>query len=136
MTDKRSLRRRFVGGGVVSLLMAGVLVALSGSPTNPAALFPVAWLVAGGGALLLAGRRERVPLGVGTATWPRVGAFGLALLALGSSTIGFLQLLEGPAGLGWLNAAVPIVVSLLLAFVALECWLGGVGLDEEAFVVE
>lgn len=136
MTTKRSLRRRFVGGGVVSVLLAVVLVALSEGATTPAAVVPIAWLVAGGGALLVAGRTERLPLGVTTVGWPRVAAVGLAVLSIGSSTIGFLQFLTGPAGFGWLTGTITLVVALLLALATLECWLGGVGLDEEAFAVE
>ena len=134
MTTKQSLRRRFLGGGVASLATAVVLVVLGDS--TAVSLLPAAWLAVGGGALLVAGRRERVSLGAATVSWPRIGAFGLAIIALGSSTLGFLQLLEGPDGWGWLTAGIALVVSLLLAFVALECWLGGVGLDEEAFAVE
>lgn len=136
MTDKDTLRRRFLGGGLLSLVVAGVLVFVLGVPADPVAWLPIAWLVVGGAALLVAGARERLPLGVTTVGWPRVAAFGLGVLAIGSSTFGFLHFLEGGGALGLLNAGVAIVLAMVLALVALECWLGGVGIDEDAFVVE
>ncbi|AFZ73298.1 hypothetical protein [Natronobacterium gregoryi] len=136
MSDKERVRRRLVGGGVVTLVMVGLLAILTGVPTRGVDLLPFAWLAAGGVALLLAGRYERLPLGVVPVGWPRVAAVGLAILAVGSSTLGFLQLLANPSMLGLLQVGLALFVALLLAFGALECLLGGVGLDEETFVVE
>ncbi|SDR15097.1 hypothetical protein [Natronobacterium texcoconense] len=136
MSDKEEVRSRLVGGGVVTLVIVGLLAVLIGVPTRGAELLPLAWLGGGGLALLLAGRYERLPLGVVTVGWPRVAAVGLGILAVGSSTFGFLQLLANPSMLGLLQVGLALFVALLLAFGALECWLGGVGLDEETFVVE
>lgn len=136
MSDKESVRSRLVGSGVVTLVLVGLLVLVAGVPTRAPEQFLIAWLAVGGIALLLAGRYERLSLGVASVGWPRVAAVGLAILAVGSSTIGFLQLLAAPSTLGLLQATLALFVGLLLAFGTLECLLGGVGLDEETFVVE
>ena len=136
VTDKENVRRRLVGGGVVSLVILAILLLVVGTPTTVAAAAPFAWLAVGGLALLLAGQLERLPLGVVTVGWPRVAGVGLAVLALGSSVIGFGQLLVVPGVWGLLQATLAVLVGLLLAFGALECLLGGVGLDEETFAVE
>lgn len=136
MTDKESVRRRLVGGGVVSMAMAAVLVLVVGAPATLAEALPFAWLAGGGLALFAAGWRERLSLGVATVGWPRVAALGLAILAAGSSTIGFGLLLTGSGALSVLQGLLGLFVALLLAFGALECLLGGVAIDEHAFVVE
>ncbi|OVE85310.1 hypothetical protein [Natronolimnobius baerhuensis] len=135
MTDKAAFRRRLLGGGLLSLVMAvGLAVALE--PTTPTAWLPVAWIGIGGLALLTAAGLERLPLGVVTIGWPRVAAVGLGILALGSSTFGFVQLLTEASSLSLIYAGFALVAALALAIVTLECLLGGVGLDEETFAVE
>lgn len=104
MTDKAAFRRRLLGGGLLSLVMAvGLAVALE--PTTPTAWLPVAWIGIGGLALLTAAGLERLPLGVVTIGWPRVAAVGLGILALGSSTFGFVQLLTEASSLSLIYAA-------------------------------
>lgn len=133
---KNTVRRRFAGGGAVTLLLAGVLAVLFGGPTTPVALAVLGWLAIAGSALLVAGVRERISLGATTVGWPRVAAFGLATLALGSTTLGFARLFGGGGGWALLNGLVLLLVGLVLVRVALECWLGGVRTDEETFAVE
>ncbi|MWV38322.1 hypothetical protein [Natrialba sp. INN-245] len=136
MTDTEDVRRRLVGGGVIAAGSVVVLVVLAGIPTTLAEAVPVVWIAVGGGMLILAGRLERLSLGVTAVGWPRIGAVGLAILALGSSTVGFVQLLEASGWGGLLNAVFALGVALILAFGALECWFGGLQIDEDAFVVE
>ncbi|WP_049927708.1 hypothetical protein [Halopiger goleimassiliensis] len=136
MTDKESVRRRLVGGGVVSIGMLALLLVVVGAPATVPEAIPFAWFGVGGLALLVAGRRERVSLGGTSVGWPRVAGVGLAVLALGSSVLGFAYLLVAPDAWSLLRAALALLVGLLLSFGALECLLGGVGLDEETFAVE
>ncbi|RQG86913.1 hypothetical protein EA462_14735 [Natrarchaeobius halalkaliphilus] len=133
---KETVRHGFAVAGVVTGLLAGGLVVLSGGLETTGERAMILWLAVAGGALFVAGVRERFPLGVVTVGWPRVAAFGLALLALGSSVIGFTQLFTGPSGLGILNVVVALFVAMYVGVVALECLLGGVRMDEETFVVE
>ncbi|MEY7848779.1 hypothetical protein AB7C87_06190 [Natrarchaeobius sp. A-rgal3] len=136
MTDTEDVRRRLVGGGAISAGGVVILVVLAGVPTTPAEAIPVVWIGVGGVLLVLSGRLERLSLGVTTVGWPRVGAVGLAILAVGSSTVGFVQLLEASGWFGLLNAVFALGVALILAFGALECWFGGLQIDEDAFAVE
>lgn len=130
-----SLRRRLgVCGGVTLAVVAG-LFALGG-PTTTIDLFLIGWLAFGGLALLVVGVRDRLALGVTTVGWPRIAAVGLAVLSVAASSVGFLQLLTAPGGWGILTACLALGTSLILAFGALECGLGGVQLDEELFTVE
>ncbi|SFB83971.1 hypothetical protein SAMN05444422_102321 [Halobiforma haloterrestris] len=136
MTRKEDVRRRLAGGGAVSIAIAGLLVLAVGTPTAPTEVLPFAWLVVSGAALLAAGRLERLPLGVVAVGWPRVAAVGLAMLSIGSSTLGFGRLFTASDIFGLAQAALALFTALLLALAALECLLGGVGLDGEAFLVE
>ncbi len=104
MSTKQSVRRRFLGGGFVSLAIAGGLFVAFGAPTQLEDLLLLSWLAIGGLALVVAAAVERLPLGVVSVSWPRIGAVGLAVLALGSSTVGFVQLLEVSGWVGLLNA--------------------------------
>ncbi|NGM68122.1 hypothetical protein G6M89_03695 [Natronolimnobius sp. AArcel1] len=135
MTEKDAFRRRLLGGGLLSLVLAGGL-ALSLEPTELLTWLPTAWIGTGGLALLIAASVERLPLGVTTIGWPRIAAVGLAILALGSSTFGFVQLLTGASSLSLVYAGFALVAALALSIVTLECLLGGVGLDGETFAVE
>ncbi|ELY65760.1 hypothetical protein [Natronococcus jeotgali] len=131
MSDRKDrLRRGFLGVGVVTLVLAVGIVVLAGTTPVTAALF--GWLAVGGGLLIVAGVRERL----GSVGWPRIGAVGLAVLALGATTLGFTQLLAGAGGWTLLNGLVMLVVGLALVLLALECWLGGVGISAETFAVE
>lgn len=131
MSDRKDrLRRGFLGVGVVTLVLALGIVVLAGPTPVTAALF--GWLAVGGCLLVAAGSRERIA-GVG---WPRIGAVGLAVLALGSTTLGFTQLLAGAGGWTLLNGVVMLFVGLALVLFALECWLGGAGMDPETFAVD
>ncbi|ADD04847.1 uncharacterized protein Nmag_1267 [Natrialba magadii ATCC 43099] len=130
-----TLQRRLLGGGLVALLVAASLLTLDGAGAT-LNQFIVGWLAAGGALLVVAGLQNRFPLGVATLGWPKLAAAGLAILSIGSSTVGFLQLFVAPAGLGLLNGILAVLAALVLALGALECWLGGVLLDEELFAVE
>ncbi|MDG5819173.1 hypothetical protein [Natronococcus sp. A-GB7] len=131
MSDRKDrLRRGFLGVGVVTLVLALGIVALAGPTPVTAALF--GWLAVGGCLLVAAAVSERLA-GVG---WPRIGAVGLAVLALGATTLGFVQLLAGAGGWTLLNGLVMLIVGLVLVLLTLECWLGGVGMDPETFAVD
>lgn len=130
-----TLQRRFLGGGLVTLAVAVGLPVLGGL-TTAIDLFLVSWLAVGGVFLVVAGTQNRVPLGIATVGWPRIAAVGLAVLSLGSSSFGFMQLLTSPSGWGLLNAGLALLASLVLALATLECVLGGVQLDEELFSVD
>ncbi|MFP8951591.1 hypothetical protein ACLI4Z_01285 [Natrialbaceae archaeon A-arb3/5] len=134
MSDTSGIRGNLVGGGVVTLGMVVVLIGATGVPTGAADLLPVVWFTVGGVLLLAAGRLDRFPLGVTSVGWPRTAAVGLAILAAGSSALGFLQLMIGTDGWDFVQAGMSLVLSLFLAIGALECWHGGIALDEDAFV--
>ncbi|RQH01926.1 hypothetical protein [Natrarchaeobius oligotrophus] len=133
---KETIRHGFAAAGFVTILLAAGIVVLSGGLPASGTAWLIGWFVAAGLALLVAGLRERLPLGVTTVGWPRVAAVGLALLAIGSSTVGFATLLSGPSGFGLVNVAVTLFVAVYVGFVALECWFGGVRMDENTFAVE
>ncbi|THE63933.1 hypothetical protein D8Y22_15910 [Salinadaptatus halalkaliphilus] len=136
MHSRDRIRRTLAGGGALTLAMVVVLLAIADVPTAPAQLLPIAWFGVGGALVILAGRRDRLSLGTVRVGWPRVAAVGLALLAIGSSTLGFVQLLVGTGGWGLAQAAISLLVSFVLAVGALECLLGGVAIDEDAFDIE
>jgi hypothetical protein len=131
---KETIRRGFAGAGFVTVLLAVGFVVFAG--VTPLSAFMAGWLGIGGALLALAGVRERVSLGGSSVGWPKVGAVGLAALALGSTTIGFTQLLTGTGVWQLANGVVMLFVGLYLVFVALECWLGGVRMGPETFAVE
>ncbi|RQG91023.1 hypothetical protein [Natrarchaeobius chitinivorans] len=133
---KDTVRRGFAAAGFVTILLAGGIVVFWGGLSAPGAAWQIGWLVIVGLTLFAAGVRERLPLGVRTVGWPRVAAVGLALLAVGSSTVGFATLLSGPSGFGLLTAAVTLFVAVYGGLFALECWFGGLRMDEETFAVE
>ncbi|ELZ01548.1 hypothetical protein C482_07229 [Natrialba chahannaoensis JCM 10990] len=130
-----TLQRRLLGGGLVALLVAAGLLTLDGAGAT-LNQFIVGWLAAGGALLVVAGLQTRFPLGVVTLGWPKLAAAGLAILSIGSSTVGFLQLFVAPVGWGLLNGILAVLAALVLALGALECWLGGVLLDEDLFAVD
>ncbi|OIB58294.1 hypothetical protein [Natrialba sp. SSL1] len=130
-----TLQRRLLGGGLVALLVAAGLLTLDGAG-DTLTQFIMGWLAAGGALLVIAGLQSRFPLGVATLGWPKLAAAGLAILSVGSSTVGFLQLIVAPVGWGLLNGILAVLAALVLALGALECWLGGVLLDEELFAVD
>ncbi|WP_394739144.1 hypothetical protein [Natronococcus roseus] len=131
MSDRKDrLRRGFLGVGVVTLVLAVGIVVLAGPTPVTAALF--GWLAIGGCLLVAAAVRERLA-GVG---WPRIASVGLAVLALGATTLGFVQLLAGAGGWTLLNGILMLVVGLVLVLLTLECWLGGVGIAPETFAVD
>ncbi|WP_293027791.1 hypothetical protein [Natronococcus sp.] len=135
MSDrKESVKRGFAVAGAVTLLLAVGIVVLAG--TTPVTLLLFAWFATAGGLLLVAGVRERISLGDTGVGWPRIGAVGLATLALGSTTLGFTQLLAGAGGWTLLNGVVMLFVGFALVLFALECWLGGAGMDPETFAVD
>jgi hypothetical protein len=132
--QKETVRRGFVGAGVVTALLAVGFVIFAG--TTPIATAMFGWLATVGVLLFAAGVRERVSLGGATVGWPRIGAVGMAILALGSTTLGFVQLLDVPGGWRLFNGVAMLFVGFVLVLFALECWLGGVGMDSETFAVE
>lgn len=131
MSDRKDrLRRGFLGVGVVTLVLALGIVVLAGTTPVTAALF--GWLALGGCLLVAAAVRERIA----SVGWPRIGAVGLAVLALGATTLGFVQLLAGAGGWTLLNGILMLIVGLVLVLLTLECWLGGVGIASETFAVD
>ncbi|MFC4439300.1 MULTISPECIES: hypothetical protein [Natrialbaceae] len=131
---KETVRHGFTGAGIVTMLLAVGLVAFGG--VTPVTGFLAGWLAIVGTLLFVAGVRERVSVGGATVGWPRIGAVGMAALALGSTTLGFAQLLTGSGGWQLFNGIAMLFVGLYLVWVALECWLGGVRMDQETFAVE
>jgi hypothetical protein len=135
MSDRKdTVRRGFVGAGLLSGLLGVGFVVFEG--VTPVSLFVVGWLGLAGALLVVAGVRERVPIGGSAVGWPKLGAVGLGVLALGSTTLGFTQLLIGTGGWQLANGVIMLLVGLYLVFVALECWLGGVRMDPETFTIE
>lgn len=134
---KTVLRHGFVGGGVATLLLAGLFV-FAGDPTGPVMPVLAGWLAVVGFALLLAGTRERVTVAGRTVGWPRVAAGGIAVLGIGAAGFGVAQLrsLETASGPWLLAVAVTVFGIGYVAWFALECWAGGRRLDEEMFAVE
>ncbi|SEW13555.1 hypothetical protein [Natrinema salifodinae] len=134
---KAVVRRGFAGGGIATLLLAGLFL-IGGEPTQPSTLAMTAWLAAVGVALFIAGTRERVILGTRTVGWPRLAAVGIGVLAVGWGIVGFSQLREfETAGGPWLlTAAITLFSLAYFAWFARECWTGGYYLDEETFAVE
>ncbi|QSW99942.1 hypothetical protein [Haloterrigena alkaliphila] len=137
-TRKAVVRRGLAGGGVATLLLAVAFVAALGVPTTPSRLAIVAWLVAVGGGMLAAGRRERVSVGSTTLEWPRVAAIAIATLAVGWGGISAASLRagDGITGLGPLEAVLTVAMVGYFAWFARECWLGGALIDAETFAVE
>ena len=133
---KPIVRRGFAGGGVATLLLAGLFAV--GGGTEPTTLLLAGWLAAVGLSLLLAGRRERVTVGGRTIGWPRVAAVGIGLLAVGSSAFGLSRLRRFAVGetMWLLTGLVTLFVLGYLAWFALECWRGGWQLDDAMFAVE
>lgn len=131
---KETVRHGFAGAGLVTVLLAIGLVVFGG--VTPVTGLLAGWLAIVGTLLFVAGVRERVSVGGVTVDWPRIGAVGMAALALGSTTLGFAQLLSGPGGWQSFNGIATLFVGLYLVWVALECWLGGVRMDPETFAVE
>lgn len=136
-TQKTVVRHGLTGGGFTTLILAGSFVVL-GDPTSPTPLALVSWLVVVGGAMLVAGLRERVSIGSTTVGWPRVAAFAIATLAVGWAVISFASLLEGESitGLGPIEAVLTVGVVSYFAWFARECWVGGATIDETTFAVE
>ncbi|MDF9744559.1 hypothetical protein [Natrinema salsiterrestre] len=134
---KPVVRRGFAGGGVATLLLAGLFV-ISGGFRSSTTLVLIGWLTAVGIALLLAGTRERVVVGGRTVGWPRLAAVGIGILAVGSGGFGLSQLRGFAVASGpWLlTVAGTIFVLAYFAWFALECWTGGRYLDDEMFAVE
>ena len=137
-TRKAVIRRGLAGGGVATLLLATAFVAALGVPTTPSRLGIVAWLVAVGGGMLAAGRRERVSIGSTTLEWPRVAAVAIALLAVGwaAISVGSLVTGDGITGLGPLEGLLTAVLVAYFAWFARECWRGGVRIAPETFAVD
>ncbi|WP_126662041.1 hypothetical protein [Haloterrigena salifodinae] len=137
-TRKAVLRRGLAGGGVATLLLAAAFVAALGVPTTPSRLGIVAWLLAVGGGMLVAGRRERVSLGTTTLEWPRVAAVAIALLAVGWAAISVASLLRGDGitGLGPIEGVLTAGLVGYFAWFARECWVGGSVIEAETFVVD
>jgi hypothetical protein len=134
---KTVVRHGFTGGGVATLLLAGLFV-VSGDFQDPVTLFLIGWLAAVGVVLVLAGTRERLRLGSQAVGWPRLAAVGIAILAVGCGGFGLSQLRNFAVASGpWLlTVAGTVFVLAYFAWFALECWAGGWQLDEEMFAVE
>ncbi len=134
---KTVVRRGFAGGGVATLLLAGLFV-VGGEPGAVSTLVPAGWLGAVGVTLLLAGTRERLAVAGRTVGWPRVAAVGVSLLAAGCGGFGLVQLDGFAAGsVPWLlTAAITLFATGYFGWFARECWTGGRLLDEEIFAVE
>ncbi|MBZ6494275.1 hypothetical protein [Natrinema longum] len=132
---KDIVRRGFAGGGIATLLLAGLFVL--GGPA-PSTLLVAGWLAIVGLSLFLAGIRERVPVAGRLVGWPRVGAAGIAAFAIGAVGFGLSQLytLEVASGTWLLAVAITVFVPGYLAWFALECWAGGRRLNDEMFAVE
>lgn len=131
---KETVRHGFAGAGFVTVLLAVGFAVFAG--LTPFSLGMIGWLAAAGVLLFVAGVRERLSVGGATVGWPKLGAVGMALLALGSITLGFVQLLDLPGGWRLFNGVAMLFVGFVLVLFALECWLGGVGMDSETFVVD
>ncbi len=137
MTGLKAVARRgFAGGGVATLLLAGLFAV--GGGTEPSTLLLAGWLTVVGLSLLLAGTRERLTVGSRTLGWPRVAAIGISVLAVGSSAFGLSRLGQFAVGsTTWLlTGLVTLFVLGYLAWFALECWRGGWHLDDAMFAVE
>ncbi|WP_222917052.1 hypothetical protein [Natrinema sp. SYSU A 869] len=134
---KTVVRHGFTGGGVATLLLAGLFV-VSGGSTTPSTLLLIGWLTAVGVVLLLAGTRERLAIGDRTVGWPRVAAVGIGILAVGCGGFGLSQLrgLEATSGPWLLTATATVFAMGYLIWFARECWTGGRQLDGEMFAVE
>ncbi|OLZ39807.1 hypothetical protein A6E15_01880 [Natrinema saccharevitans] len=134
---KTVVRRGFAGGGVATLLLAGLFV-VGGESGAVSTLVPAGWLGAVGVTLLLAGTRERLAIAGRPVGWPRVAAVGVCLLAAGCGGFGLTQLDEFATGsVPWLlTAALTVFVMGYFGWFARECWTGGRLLDEETFAVE
>lgn len=137
MTElKAVVRRGFTGGGIVTLLLAGLFAV--GSPPTPSTLLLVGWLAVVGVGLLVAGARERLAVAGRTVEWPRTAAVAIGVLAVGAAVFGLSQLrtLEVASGTWLLTAATLFFALGYFAWFALECWTGGRLLDDEVFAVD
>ncbi|ELZ18848.1 hypothetical protein C478_00160 [Natrinema thermotolerans DSM 11552] len=134
---KTVVRRGFTGGGVATLLLAGLFV-VGGEPGAVSTLVPAGWLGAVGVTLFLAGTRERLAIAGRTVGWPRVAAVGICLLAVGCGGFGLTQLGAFAVGsVPWLlTAALTVFAVGYFGWFARECWTGGRLLDAEIFAVE
>ncbi|QCS41462.1 hypothetical protein [Natrinema versiforme] len=134
---KAVVRRGFTGGGVATLLLAGLFV-VGGDPSGASTLLLAGWLAVVGVALLLAGTRERLVVAGRPVGWPRVAAVGIGALAVGTGVFGITQLrsLEVASGPWLLTVAITVFAMGYLAWFARECWTGGRRLDGEMFAVE
>ncbi|RZH68104.1 hypothetical protein [Natrinema altunense] len=134
---KTVVRHGFTGGGVATLLLAGLFV-VNADAAAPSMLLLIGWLAAVGVVLLLAGTRERLVVAGRTVGWPRVAAVGIWILAIGAGAFGVSQLrtLEIGSGTWLLTAAMTVFAMGYLAWFARECWTGGRQLDDEMFAVE
>ncbi len=137
-SKKAVVRQGLVGGGFVTLLLAGTLVVALGVPTTPSMLGVVSWLVFVGATMLAAGRRERVRIGSRTVGWPRVAAVAIAMIAVGWGAISLGSLLtgDGITGLGPIEAVLTVGMVGYFAWFARECWVGGARIDAETFAVD
>ncbi|WP_440763637.1 hypothetical protein [Natronorubrum sp. DTA7] len=137
-SKKAVVRHGLVGGGFVTLLLAGTIVVGLGVPTTPSMLGVVSWLVFVGATMLVAGRRERVRIGSRTVDWPRVAAVAIAMIAVGWGVISFGRLLAGDSitGIGPIEAVLTVGMVGYFAWFARECWVGGARIDPETFAVD
>ncbi len=134
MNERReTFRHGLAAGGLAMLAGMGLLLFAFGVPGDLESLATIGVLTLVALALLLAGLRERISLGVVTVPWTRLAALALGSVAFFLGVGGLVALLEGSATVWTLLL---LVVVPYAAWLAVECWVSGRYLGRETFALE
>lgn len=128
-----TFRQGLAGGGLLVALGLAVHLGVHGVPTNPVPIVVLSCYALGGLSWVVGSVRDRIHLGVAAISWNRAVALGTGVFTLGWGVNELSTILAGSEDPVTLSTIVTPLTALFFAWFAVECWVGGASISEDAF---